>query len=151
MDYGVKGRSPAFGTARQVGQTPHSRFVCKHNTVQAINILQNHYPERLGKAIIKNVPFLLNAFYKIIMPLMDPVTREKLVFNADVVQDGMFTTDMITKAWGGEREMVYEHDRYWPALLKLAGDRRLEQRERWRNLGGTVGVKEWDYKGGSSV
>lgn len=99
--------------------------------------------------MIKNVPFLLNAFYKLITPFIDPVTREKMKFNPSVVKDGLFTADMVTKDWGGDCEIVYEHEKYWPALLKLVDDRRKDQLERWRTLGGTIGIKEWDYKGGA--
>ena len=28
----------------------------------------------------------------------------------------------------------------------MAGERREKHKERWRKLGGKIGVKEWDYK-----
>ena len=31
-------------------------------------------------------------------------------------------------------------------MLELTGERRERQMERWRKLGGEIGVKEWDYK-----
>lgn len=49
-----------------------------------LNIIQSHYPERLGLALILNVPWLLNAFYKLITPFIDPVTRTKMRFNPEV-------------------------------------------------------------------
>lgn len=100
--------------------------------------------------MIKNVPFLLNAFYKLINPLIDPVTREKMKFNPNVTKDALFTPEMVIKDWGGEREIVYEHEKYWPALVKLTSEIRQDQMERWRTLGGAIGIKEWDYKGGFS-
>ena len=48
--------------------------------------------------------------------------------------------------WGGSRTVEYVHEKYWPALLKLTGGRREKCKERWRKLGGKIGVKEWDYK-----
>ena len=39
----------------------------------------------MGKAIAINVPWLLNAFFKLILPIIDPVTREKLSFNEAAV------------------------------------------------------------------
>lgn len=47
--------------------------------------LRNTDPERMGKAIAINVPWLLNAFFKLILPIIDPVTREKLSFNEAAV------------------------------------------------------------------
>jgi hypothetical protein len=47
---------------------------------QVLNILQQHYVERLGRGIIVNLPTLLSFFYKAIAPFLDPVTREKVVY-----------------------------------------------------------------------
>jgi len=73
-------------------------------------------------------------------------------FNPQVVKEDIFTPDMVMKEWwGGDREFVYEHEKYWPALVKMCNERRTQQMEKWRELGGTVGLKEWDVRGGRSV
>ncbi|KAI0798639.1 hypothetical protein BC629DRAFT_1592193 [Irpex lacteus] len=36
-----------------------------------LNLLQSHNPERLGRALIPNVPLFLTAFYKLITPFID--------------------------------------------------------------------------------
>ena len=78
---------------------------------------------------------------------MDPVTREKLKFNPNCVKEGHFESNMLVKEnWGGDRTVEYVHEKFWPALLKMTGERREEYKERWRKLGGKIGVKEWDYK-----
>jgi len=133
INFADRSKNPSFGTARTV-----------------LNILQNHYPERLGRALIINVPFLLNAFFKLILPLVDPLTRQKIRFNPDVLKDQLFAEDMVTKEWSGTRDFVWDHDQYWPALVKLCSDRKNVMMNRWRELGGTVGLKEWDIKSGSS-
>jgi len=46
-----------------------------------LNILQDHYPERLGLSLIANVPWLVDIFFKLIRPFIDPVTRAKMRFN----------------------------------------------------------------------
>ncbi|KAG6877808.1 hypothetical protein C0993_003782 [Termitomyces sp. T159_Od127] len=131
INYGDKAKNPSLGVARTV-----------------LNILQDHYPERLGVALILNVPFLLNAFYKLINPFIDPVSREKMKFNPRVIEDNLFTPDMvISEWWGGDCDFEYVHDKYWPALLNLCESRRKAFLEKWRVLGGTVGLKEWEYKG----
>ena len=49
-------------------------------SMQTLSIVQNHYPERLGRAVNFQPPLLFEIFYKAIRPFVDPVTREKLVF-----------------------------------------------------------------------
>ncbi|KAF8071928.1 CRAL-TRIO domain-containing protein [Lyophyllum atratum] len=133
INYGDKSKNPSLGVARTV-----------------LNILQDHYPERLGAALILNVPFLLNAFYKLINPFIDPVSREKMKFNPQVVKDNIFTGDMVmAEWWGGDRDFEYCHDKYWPALVGMCESRRQNWLDKWKALGGKVGVKEWDYKGGA--
>ncbi|KAG5645927.1 hypothetical protein DXG03_004716 [Asterophora parasitica] len=130
INYGDKAGNPSLGVARTV-----------------LNILQDHYPERLGAALILNVPFLLNAFYKLINPFIDPVSREKMKFNPEPVKDGLFTGDMLmSEWWGGDQNFEYIHEKYWPALVGSCEARRASWLEKWRALGGKVGLKEWEYK-----
>ena len=44
-----------------------------------LQIVQNHYPERLGRAVNFQPPFLFDLFWRAIRPFVDPVTRDKLV------------------------------------------------------------------------
>lgn len=48
------------------------------NARHFLSIVQNHYVETLGRAIVVNLPFLLTFFYKAISPFLDPVTRDKV-------------------------------------------------------------------------
>jgi hypothetical protein len=47
--------------------------------METLNILQNHYPERLFRAYCISPPFLFTTFYKMISPFIDTITKEKLV------------------------------------------------------------------------
>lgn len=133
INFADRAKNPSLGTARTV-----------------LSILQNHYPERLGLAIIINIPFLVNAFFKLISPFIDPVTRAKMKFNSSVLDEGIFTPDMLMKEWwGGDVDFEYEHEKYWPALVAECKENEQRWMARWRSLGGTVGVREWDYKTGS--
>ena len=120
---------------------------------QVLSILQTHYPERLGRAYIINIPFLLNAFFKLIMPLVDPITRDKVRFNPQVVEEGLVDTDQLmgVNGWGGSVQFEYSHEKYWPTLIELCNTRREEQMARWRALGARVGLDEWSIKGGSAT
>jgi hypothetical protein len=118
-----------------------------------MQILQQHYPERLGRFVVSNVPWLLAAFVKIVMAFLDPVTRGKIVLNPNVVGDGLIDANqlMTSDGWGGKINFVYEQDKYWPALLDMARIRREENMARWRALGGKVGLDEWSIKGGPTT
>ncbi|PFH47957.1 hypothetical protein AMATHDRAFT_150905 [Amanita thiersii Skay4041] len=130
INYADKAKGPSMSTARAV-----------------LNILQDHYPERLGRSLIIKIPFYINAFFKIIMPFVDPITREKVKFNPEVVKDGYFTPDMLMNgSWEGSCNFEYVHDNYWPALVMLCDERKKAWLAKWRELGAKVGIKEWDYK-----
>lgn len=58
---------------------------------------------------------------------------------------------VMSKWWGGSVDFEYEHEKYWPALVSMCDKRREEQMEKWKQLGGIVGLKEWDVKGGSAA
>ena len=118
-----------------------------------MNILQTHYVERLGAALILNVPFLINAFFKMISPFIDPITRNKMKFNPKAVQEGLFAADELFKdgGWGGSREFVWDHEKYWGAFVRMCAETREGQMARWRKLGARVGCDERDYKLGEVV
>ncbi|EDR09805.1 uncharacterized protein LACBIDRAFT_152940, partial [Laccaria bicolor S238N-H82] len=127
INFADKAKNPSLSTARTV-----------------LNILQEHYPERLGLALVINVPFLVNAFFKIIMPFVDPITREKVKFNPDIIKDGLFVKDMVmSEWWGGDRDFEYVHEKYWNELVGMCEERTGRWRTRWEELGAKVGISEW--------
>ena len=113
---------------------------------QTLNILQNHYPERLGRALVTNVPFYIWGFFKLITPFIDPLTREKIKFNED---SGLHVPrEQLLKESKGLVEFEYNHDQYWPALNKLCEMKRDSMRHRWEKAGKRVGELEIYLKGG---
>ncbi|KAJ5697499.1 CRAL/TRIO domain protein [Penicillium malachiteum] len=112
---------------------------------QTLNILQNHYPERLGRALVVNSPFYIWGFFKIITPFIDPLTREKLKFNEDLRLH--VPAEQLMKTVGGDVEFEYDHSVYWPALNKLAEQHRDAKRARWIENGKRVGESENFLKG----
>lgn len=115
---------------------------------QTMYILQNHYPERLGRALVANVPFMVNGFFKLIQPFIDPLTRVKIKFNEDF---GLYVPrEQLMKEAGGEVNFEYDHTSYWPSLNKLCDIKRQQYRERWEKAGKHIGESEVYLRGGDA-
>ena len=110
--------------------------------------MQSHYPERLGTALISNVPFIIRTFFKMITPFIDPITRNKMKFNPKPIEDGLFTADELIQdgGWGGSRNFVWDHEKYWKPFVQMCAEVKAKRMARWRRLGARVGCDEWDYK-----
>jgi hypothetical protein len=128
----ASGKIPTVGQARQV-----------------LNILQGHNPERLGKALISELPWYVNTFFKLIRPFIDPVTREKMNFNPSL-RDHVPPTQL-WKHHEGDLDFEYDHNTYWPALQKITESRRERMRERWVKGGKRIGEYEEYLRGGEQL
>ncbi|KAH6724135.1 putative CRAL-TRIO domain-containing protein C23B6.04c [Leptodontidium sp. MPI-SDFR-AT-0119] len=115
---------------------------------EVLNILQTHYPERLGRALIINIPWVVTAFFKLITPFIDPLTRQKLKFNDDMRQH--VPPQQLWNEFHGDLEFEYDHEVYWPTLMKLCEEKHKEQHERWVKGGKHYGESENYIKGGSA-
>lgn len=128
-DVGIStGKIPPIGTGRQV-----------------LHILQTHYPERLGKALLCNIPLLGWTFLKIIHPFIDPLTREKLVF--DEPFPDYVPIEQLDKDFGGKIDFDYNHEKYWPELIKIAEVKKSNYVARFEKFGSKVGLSEYDLRG----
>lgn len=112
---------------------------------QVLHILQTHYPERLGKALLTNIPWLGWTFLKLIHPFIDPLTREKLVFDEPFPK--YVPIEQLDKAYGGYVDFTYDHGTYWPAMNKIADEKKAKYFERFQKFGGVVGLSEFDLRG----
>lgn len=115
---------------------------------EVLHILQTHYPERLGKALLTNIPFLGRAFLKLIYPFIDPLTREKLVFDAEFIN--FVKGEQLDKDFDGFVDFEYKHDIYFPALVEMTKQRREKYMERFHKFGGVIGLSEVDLRGSSN-
>jgi CRAL/TRIO domain len=87
------------------------------------------------------------GFFKLIIPFIDPLTREKLKFNEDMAQH--VPPPQLLKQNGGDVDFEYDHSVYWPSLIKLAEAKRAAFRARWEKAGKHVGESEDYLRGGS--
>ena len=55
-------------------------------TLRVLQLVANHYPERLNKVFIVDAPMLFWVLFKAVSPFLDPVTRAKIdfVYSKDV-------------------------------------------------------------------
>ncbi|KAH1212060.1 Phosphatidylinositol transfer protein 3 [Glycine max] len=85
---------------------------------ETINILQNHYPERLAIAFLYNPPRVFEAFWKIVKYFLDNKTFQKVKFvypnNKDSVQvmKSYFDEENLPKELGGKSIMSYNHEEF---------------------------------------
>ncbi|XP_042495540.1 phosphatidylinositol transfer protein PDR16 isoform X2 [Macadamia integrifolia] len=85
---------------------------------ETINILQNHYPERLGMAFLYNPPRIFEAFWKVVKYFLDQKTFEKVKFvypkNKESVElmKSYFDVDDLPTELGGKVELQYNHEEF---------------------------------------
>ncbi|KAK4781789.1 hypothetical protein SAY86_015891 [Trapa natans] len=83
-----------------------------------INILQNHYPERLAMAFLYNPPRIFEAFWKMVKYFLDTKTFQKVKFvypkNKDSVElmRSFFDQDNLPTEFGGKANLKYDHDEF---------------------------------------
>ncbi|KAG6840267.1 hypothetical protein C0991_007823 [Blastosporella zonata] len=82
---------------------------------KVLHILQQHYVETLGRALVVNLPMLLSFFYKGISPFLDPVTRDKMRFNPDLNE--LIPPEQLDADFGGEHRYEFEAKSYWDQIV----------------------------------
>ncbi|KAI5083993.1 hypothetical protein GOP47_0000162 [Adiantum capillus-veneris] len=88
--------------------------------LSGLEILQDHYPERLGKLFFVHCPSLFGVLWRICYPFIDPNVREKLV----IVDDGQLKETLLKDiditqlpdVYGGMLPMVPVRDVKAPAI-----------------------------------
>ncbi|KAI0275354.1 CRAL-TRIO domain-containing protein [Gloeopeniophorella convolvens] len=86
---------------------------------KVLTILQHHYVETLGRALVVNLPGILSFFYKGISPFLDPVTRDKMRFNPDLFE--LIPRAHLDADFGGDYEFEFDHEAYWSQLIQACG------------------------------
>ncbi|EEF52566.1 phosphatidylinositol transfer protein 3 [Ricinus communis] len=85
---------------------------------ETINILQNHYPERLAIAFLYNPPRIFEAFWKIVKYFIDAKTFQKVKFvypkNLESVElmRSYFDDVNLPTDFGGKAMLKYDHQEF---------------------------------------
>ncbi|KAG6489920.1 hypothetical protein ZIOFF_051201 [Zingiber officinale] len=76
----------------------------------ALDIMQNYYPERLGKVFLIHVPYVFMTVWKIIYPFIDQKTKKKFVFVEDKNLKATLLEDIdegqLPEIYGGKLQLV---------------------------------------------
>jgi len=88
-------------------------------SMETLNILQSHYPERLKRAFCVRPPFIFNAFWTMISPFIDAVTKDKIMLVNDPVSPILEKYIDLSKL---EKEVGGTDERKFDSKLYLAAD-----------------------------
>lgn len=89
-----------------------------HVTKLTADVLQGHYPERLGVAILYNAPRFFESFWKMASPILEPKTRNKVKFvypdnpETDKIMEDLFNMDELECAFGGRSQATFKINDY---------------------------------------
>ncbi|KAJ1820688.1 hypothetical protein LPJ60_003073 [Coemansia sp. RSA 2675] len=112
--------------------SPLARTVPLSTAREFLSVLEKHYPDRLGTALVLSPPAYFVMFYRIVAPFIDPVTKSKIAF-VDVKgvkgrgrKEGdwvdvreLVRPDMLQSEAGGDWMYKYCQDAYWPVLERM--------------------------------
>lgn len=111
--------------------------------------LESHAPEQLANTYFMRMPWAIKMFMNLLWPFMSARTTSKVktINGEDAIKAGDFNADEFLKECGGKLDWTYDHDTYFPSLLKLCQERREDAIQRWRKLEGPqVGREERLFK-----
>ncbi|MFQ6662829.1 hypothetical protein Gotur_030551 [Gossypium turneri] len=87
-------------------------------TRETAHILQDHYPERLGLAILYNPPKFFEPFWKVVKPFLEPKTQNKVKFvysddpNSKKIMEELFDMEKLESAFGGNDDSGFNISKY---------------------------------------
>ncbi|GAA0139908.1 hypothetical protein LIER_01365 [Lithospermum erythrorhizon] len=87
-------------------------------TRETAHVLQEHYPERLGVAVLYDAPKIFEPFWMMAKPFLEPKTANKVKFvysgdqNTIRTRDELFNMDQLEAVFGGKAEFDFEISKY---------------------------------------
>eukprot|EP00762_Andalucia_godoyi_P001755 ANDGO_07054.mRNA.1 CRAL-TRIO domain-containing protein C23B6.04c len=97
-----------------------------------VHIMQNYYPERLGRLLLVRPMFVFWGFWKILSPFVDKRTSQNIVFlrgSQEAIREKVVEElgEKWTVAYFDTVEDAYHHDDYWNWMVRVwPGRRRAE-------------------------
>ncbi|OVA03118.1 CRAL-TRIO domain [Macleaya cordata] len=87
-------------------------------TRETAHVLQDHYPERLGVAILYNPPKIFESFWMVVKPFLEPKTYRKVKFvysddlNTKKIMEDLFDMDTLESSFGGNNQVTFNINEY---------------------------------------
>ncbi|XWS21536.1 hypothetical protein CRYUN_Cryun30bG0062600 [Craigia yunnanensis] len=87
-------------------------------TRETAHVLQDHYPERLGVAILYNPPKFFEPFWAVVKPFLEPKTQNKVKFvyshdhNTKKIMEDLFDMEKLEAAFGGNDDSGFNINKY---------------------------------------
>ncbi|KAL4278252.1 hypothetical protein GQ457_03G033090 [Hibiscus cannabinus] len=87
-------------------------------TRETAHVLQEHYPERLGVAILYNPPKFFEPFWKVVNPFLEPKTQNKVKFvysddpSSKKIMEDLFDMEKLESAFGGNDDSGFNISNY---------------------------------------
>ncbi|KAL4022879.1 hypothetical protein IC575_016625 [Cucumis melo] len=87
-------------------------------TKETAHVLQEHYPERLGLAILYNAPKFFEPFWMVAKPFLETKTANKVKFvysndlNSKRIIEDLFDMDQLESAFGGNNNVGFNITKY---------------------------------------
>ncbi|GMP80205.1 hypothetical protein CsSME_00035393 [Camellia sinensis var. sinensis] len=88
------------------------------STKETAHVLQEHYPERLGVAILYNPPKFFEPFWTVVKPFLEPKTANKVKFvysddpNTMKIMEDLFDKDKLESGFGGKDNAGFDINKY---------------------------------------
>ncbi|GMH22968.1 hypothetical protein Nepgr_024811 [Nepenthes gracilis] len=93
-------------------------------TKETAHVLQNHYPERLGLAILYNPPKIFESFWMMVKPVLEPKTYKKVkfIYNDDPQSqkrmEELFDMEKLEFGFGGKNPVGFNYEAYRERMLE---------------------------------
>lgn len=118
--------------------------------IQCLTLVQAHYPERMGRAVVGHAPAMFWLVWKAVTPFIDPVTKAKVAFcttdaGVRAETEAHMGLEQLYETLGGSRAELGEAD-LAEAEERLRGLEAARRSQLEATARGMVGVEGWECK-----
>ena len=118
--------------------------------IQCLTLVQAHYPERMGRAVVGHAPAMFWLMWKAVTPFIDPVTKAKVAFcttdaGVRAETEAHMGLEQLYETLGGSRAELGKAD-LAEAEERLRGLEAARRSQLEATARGMAGVEGWECK-----